>query len=86
MTDAEILAVIGEAIAFAVPEKAGVKLDPDATIADLGISSITVLEIVGYIEDRLGVRFPDDALAQLNSVRGLTELIRSQGLPVPERA
>ncbi|MGH9369387.1 MAG: acyl carrier protein [Thermoanaerobaculia bacterium] len=86
MTDAEILAVIREAIAFAIPEKAGAKLDPDATIAELGISSITVLEIVGYVEDKLAVRFPDDALAQLNSVGGLMELIRSQGLPVPEPA
>jgi len=86
MTDAEVLALIREAIAFAEPEKATVKLDPDATIAELGISSITVLEIVGYIEDKLGVRFPDDALAELNSVGGLTELIRSQGLPAPERA
>ena len=33
MTDAEILELIREAIAFAVPEKAKVKLDPHATIA-----------------------------------------------------
>ena len=85
MTDAEILQLLEESLAFASPEEAKVKLRPEATIADLGISSITVLEIVGYVEEKLNVRFPDDALAELNTVRSVMEMIRTQGIPAAER-
>ncbi len=77
MNDAEILEVIREAVAFAVPEMAGRELKSDQTIGELGISSIAVLEIVGYIEDKTGMRFPDDELAQLNTIGELATLIRA---------
>ncbi len=77
MNDAEILAVIREAVVFAVPELAGRELKTDETIGQLGISSIAVLEIVGYVEDKLGIRFPDDELAQLNTIGELANLIRA---------
>ena len=84
MNDAEILQLLEEALAFASPDEAKVKLRPDATIADLGISSITVLEIVGYVEEKLAVRFPDDALAHLNTVRSMMDMIQTQGIPAQQ--
>lgn len=86
MTDAEILQLIQEAVAFAVPKLASTEIEPKDTIGELGISSISVLEIVGYIEDKLGIRFPDDQLAQLNTIGGLLDLIRSQGLAARQGA
>ncbi len=80
MNDAEILKLVREAIAFAQPDLQTASLSPADTIADLGINSISVLEIVGYLEDKLGVRFPDDELAQLNTVGGLCSLIRSSAV------
>ncbi|MCA1579808.1 MAG: acyl carrier protein [Acidobacteria bacterium] len=76
MNDTEIHSLIGEAVAFAEPRLKGASLKPEDTIAELGINSIAVLEIVGYLEDKLGVRFPDDELAQLNTIGGLSDLIR----------
>ena len=85
MNDAEILRVIREAIVFAVPALEGAELKSEDTIGQLGISSIAVLEIVGYVEDKLGIRFPDDELAQLNTIGGLADLIRAHSLATPQR-
>ena len=87
MNDAEIQKLIGEALAFAVPRLAGAALSSKDTMAELGINSISVLETVGYLEDKLGVRFPDSELAQLNTIDGLTDLIRAHAVatqPGPE--
>ena len=80
MNDAEIQKLIGEALAFAEPRLAGAPLSSKDTMAELGINSISVLETVGYLEDKLGVRFPDNELAQLNTIGGLTDLIRGHGV------
>ncbi len=78
MTDAEILSLIGEALADAAPEKAGIELSLESTLAQVGISSITALEIAGFIEDRLNIKLPDDELAPLSTIGGLVGLIRRQ--------
>lgn len=83
MTEAETLALIQEAIAFAVPELKGKAIGMKDTIGELGISSISVLEIVGFVEDKLGVRFPDDELSQLNTIGGLSSLIQAHAAPAP---
>ena len=76
MTDGEILSLIKEALASAAPERADVALNMDSTLGELGISSITALEIAGYIEEKLNIRLPDDELAPLNTIGGLVQLIR----------
>lgn len=78
MTDDEILALIKEALVDSSPEHAGVTLTMDSTLSVLGISSITALEIAGYLEDKLNIRLPDDELAPLNTIGGLVKLIRQQ--------
>lgn len=82
MTDEEILNLIGEALKEADPEKAALALSGamtmESTLAQLGISSITALEIAGFIEERLDIRLPDDELAPLSTIGGLVGLIRRQ--------
>ena len=77
MTEDEIRDLIKEAIEFANPELATVNLRPNSSLSELGISSVSALEIVGYIEDKLGIRFPDDELVGLNTMTALERLIRS---------
>ena len=84
MTEAETLKLIQEAIAFAVPELKARPIGMKDTIGELGISSISVLEIVGYVEDKLGVRFPDDELSQLNTIGGLSSLIQAHAASAPQ--
>ena len=78
MTDDGILSLIKEALEHAAPEHAGATLKMDSTLGEIGISSITALEIAGYIEEKLNVRLPDDELAPLNTIGELVQLIRRQ--------
>ncbi len=50
----------------------------ESTLGELGINSITALEIAGYIEDKLNIKLPDDELAPINTIGGLAQLIRRQ--------
>ena len=78
MTDGEILSLIKEALVYAAPELADVTLKMESTLGEIGISSITALEIAGYIEEKLNIKLPDDELAPLNTIGGLAQLIRQQ--------
>ncbi|MBP6822971.1 MAG: acyl carrier protein [Acidobacteria bacterium] len=78
MTDDEILALIKEALVHSSPGHADATLTMESTLGVLGISSITALEIAGYLEDKLNIRLPDDELAPLNTIGGLVKLIRQQ--------
>jgi acyl carrier protein len=78
VTDGEILSLIKEALEYAAPELANVKLSMESTLGEVGISSITALEIAGYIEEKLNIKLPDDELAPLNTIGGLAQLIRQQ--------
>ncbi len=78
MNDGEILSLIKEALEYAAPERADVSLKMESTLGELGISSVTALEIAGYIEEKLNIKLPDDELAPLNTIGGLAQLIRQQ--------
>ncbi len=47
----------------------------DTPIYDLGLSSIAMLELIGHLEDRLQVQFPDDCLLELQTVGDLAQLV-----------
>ncbi len=78
MNDGEILSLIKEALEYAAPEHAIASLKMESTLGELGISSITALEIAGYIEEKLNIKLPDDELAPINTIGGLAKLIRQQ--------
>jgi acyl carrier protein len=78
VTDIEILNLIKEALVNASPEHASATLTMESTLGEVGISSITALEIAGYIEEKLDIRLPDDELAPLNTIGELARLIRQQ--------
>ena len=78
MTDSEILNLIKEALVKSSPEHKDVVLTMESTLGEVGISSITALEIAGYVEEKLNIRLPDDELAPLNTIGGLATLIRQQ--------
>ncbi|HVZ32767.1 MAG TPA: acyl carrier protein [Polyangiaceae bacterium] len=47
----------------------------DQAIAELGIDSLAMLELVGTLERQLSVRVPDEKLVGLGTVRELLELV-----------
>ena len=55
------------------------KISMDDNLASIGIDSVRAIEVAAAIEEKLGVRFPDDQLARAKSVRDLVELLVRYG-------
>ncbi|HXF58513.1 MAG TPA: acyl carrier protein [Candidatus Saccharimonadales bacterium] len=62
------------AVAAEVTEKPLPELAPDTSIAELGIDSVSVAEIVARVEDALGIEVP---AADWLRVRTLEEFVRA---------
>lgn len=50
----------------------------DSVIADLGLDSLAMLELVGGMERELKVQIPDDQLVGIQTVRQLVELVHKR--------
>ncbi len=50
----------------------------DAKISALGIDSVSMMEIVGSIEDELDVTIPDEKLALLQTVGDIERVVQEQ--------
>lgn len=48
----------------------------DTAVSDLGIDSVTMMEVLGCLEDDLDVRIPDEALNGLTTVGDVVRTIR----------
>jgi acyl carrier protein len=62
----------------AAMEVAGRRLDGltlDSKLSDLQLDSVLVLEMTGYVEQKLSIRFDDEDLSRLTTLRDLANLI-----------
>lgn len=48
----------------------------DTELSQLGLDSVMTMEVIGVLEEKLNMRFPDEDLATLKSMTDLSELIR----------
>jgi acyl carrier protein len=62
-------------LASEIAEKDLSHVQEDSAIADLGIDSLAMLELVGSLERELRIRVPDEQLVGLRTVRQLLELV-----------
>ena len=51
-------------------------LDKATTLSDIGLDSVAVIELVGYLEETLNIRLPDEELASVNTLGDLDDLLR----------
>lgn len=65
-------------LASEIAEKDLSFLQEDNVIADMGIDSLAMLELVGTMERELRIRVPDDKLVGLVTVRQLLELVEGR--------
>ena len=72
--DEELLALLTRA-ALKVAGRRLEGLTMESRLASFGIDSVGVLEMVAYVEDDLGLRFPDDEIARLVTVRDVAKLV-----------
>jgi acyl carrier protein len=70
----DVISLFTEA-AFEVSGRKLEKLELETQLADLALDSVVVMEIVGYVEQKLDVRFNDEDLAHLATLKDLQTLI-----------
>lgn len=75
MTKEELIATF-QRIATEVAERKLPKLEGKTVIADLGIDSLGMLEIVGAMERELKIQLPDDQLVGIQTVDDLVGVIQ----------
>jgi acyl carrier protein len=61
--------------AFEVDGRTLEGLTLDTKLSELSLDSVAVMETIGFFEQRLDIRFNDDDLARLSSLRDLEMLI-----------
>ena len=62
-------------MASEIAEKDFTSVQEDAKIAQLGLDSLNLLELVGQMERELGVQIPDEQLVGIQTVRQLLDLV-----------
>lgn len=79
MNDDRILSLVTAALDSVAPgwNQGNKPLDMTLKMKELSIDSVSTMEMVGYIEEELGVTFPDEDLAQVNRLEDLAGLIRN---------
>jgi acyl carrier protein len=51
-------------------------VDGETELASLGLDSVMTMEVIGIMEERLDIRFPDEDLATLKRIKDLTSLVQ----------
>ena len=79
MTDNELIGLFQEALHEVAPTRKDdfANITLETQLKELNLDSVTAMEMVGAVEERTGVAFPDDELAQLSSCGDLARLIRN---------
>jgi acyl carrier protein len=80
MQSDKILALVSLACKDDPPDgwNANTEITLDTTFEELGVDSIKALEIAAYLEERLGLQFPDDELSAILDMRGFVALVQRQ--------
>lgn len=83
MSDFDFYTFFNQA-AFEVSGKRFENLHKSTVISDLGLDSVALIELIGYIEEKLGIRIPDEDLAGVQTLEELDAVVsRFVGVRAP---
>ncbi len=77
MTRSELFEMF-QRMATEIAEKDFTNVTEDSNIQELGLDSLSTLELVGAMERELGVQIPDEQLVGIQTVRQLLELVANR--------
>ncbi len=77
-TESEIIQLFREAVKDVENKELG-DVSTNTEIAGLGLDSVATMEVIGVLEEKLNVRFPDEDLATLKNIGDLTKLVQRLG-------
>ncbi len=73
--NAEIIQLFKDAVREVENKDLG-EIGENTALTELGLDSVATMEVIGVMEERLNVQFPDEDLANLSSMSDLTALVR----------
>lgn len=76
MNDQQIIALFQEAVAEVDGNVKLGEMTAATELSSLGLDSVMTMEVIGVMEEKLNVRFPDEDLATLKNMGDLTTLVR----------
>jgi acyl carrier protein len=78
MTDNDVISLIRDALTHVAPNRSGEfrGIQINQTVESLQLDSITTMEMVGFLEEKVDSVFPDEELAKVNALSDLGDLIR----------
>ena len=65
-------------VALEIAERELPSMDESRVIAEIGLDSLSTLEMVGMMERELGIFLPTDELADIRTIGDLTDLIETK--------
>lgn len=74
--ETDVLRVFGEIAGKVTPAQALAPLNRESKVLALGIDSVSLMEIIGVIEDELDVSIPDEKLAGIQTLGNLENVIK----------
>lgn len=74
-TDDQIIELFRAAVKEVDSKELGA-ITRDTEISDLGLDSVMTMEVIGVLEEKLDMRFPDEDLATLKRIGDLTTLVQ----------
>jgi acyl carrier protein len=78
MTDKKNLIEIFRTVATRVDKREFNHVNNDSVITDLGIDSLSMMQIVGEMETELGVMIPDEDLVEIITVGDLCKKVEAR--------
>lgn len=77
MTWDEVFSLVRGRAAAVLPEADIDHVDPDASLADLGVDSLDRMDIVVTSQDELGISVPAAAFAEVRNLRQLVDVLHA---------
>lgn len=75
-TDEQIIELFKESVKEVDTNVKVDSLAPSTELSAIGLDSVMTMEVIGVLEEKLNIRFPDEDLATLKKMSDLTALIR----------
>lgn len=78
MNDAQILAVLRDGVAEVAPRRAKALDGADASmkLSELGLDSVSLMEVFGYLEETLDLYLPEEKLPELKTLGDVIALVK----------
>jgi acyl carrier protein len=77
MSQIDVLKALQETLEE-VESRSFAHITEQTSVSDLEIDSVTMMEVIGCLEDDLNIQIPDDKLSGLNSVGDMLSVIRQR--------